>query len=63
MARSHNDNSSITEEVKQDEIIKYKHHREGSFNCEAEVIEKGVLTCCLHDPITGQWKFIPKGAN
>lgn len=53
------DKPSINEDVISNPKA-YKHHRVGEFNCESEVIEKGILVCCLHNPITGEWKFPPK---
>ena len=41
----------------------YKHHKVGEFNCESEVIIDGKLTCCLHNPTTGEWKWPTKGDN
>ena len=38
----------------------YKHHKEGDFTCESEVKADGKLTCCLHNPITGEWKWVEK---
>ena len=45
------------------DISKYKHHKEGKFTCESEVEENGKIICCLHDPITGEWKWPEKGAK
>lgn len=38
----------------------YKHHKVGDFNCESEVKADGKLTCCLHNPVTGEWKWVEK---
>ena len=38
----------------------YKHHQVGDFTCESEVKADGKLTCCLHNPVTGEWKWVEK---
>ena len=43
------------------DISKYKHHKVGDFNCESEVEQDGEIICCLHNPITGEWKWPKKG--
>ena len=45
------------------DISNYKHHKEGRFTCESEVEQDGKIICCLHDPITGEWKWPVKGDN
>jgi hypothetical protein len=42
-------------------IPKYKHHKVGDFNCESEVEADGKIICCLHNPITGEWRWPEKG--
>ena len=44
-------------------ISNYKHHKVGEFTCEAEVESEGKIICCLHNPVTGEWKWPEKGAN
>ena len=60
----------MAEEVKKSKPIKdvklldlsnYKHHKEGDFVCESEVEVDGKITCCLHNPITGEWRWPEKG--
>lgn len=38
----------------------YKHHKVGDFNCESEVEVDGKVVCCLHNPVTGEWKWPDK---
>ena len=59
MARSHKDITSDIIEVKQ----VYKHHKVGDFTCEAETEFEGKIVCCLHNPITGEWKWPEKGKS
>jgi len=44
-------------------IPDYKHHKVGDFTCESEVEQDGKVICCLHDPISGKWKWPEKGVN
>jgi len=43
------------------DISKYKHHKVGEFVCESEVESDGKIICCLHNAITGEWKWPEKG--
>jgi len=42
-------------------VQNYKHHKVGDFVCESEVEQDGKIICCLHNPITGDWKWPDKG--
>ena len=52
--------SKVIKDVKIIDLSGYKHHKVGEFTCESEVEVDGKVTCCLHNPITGEWKWPSK---
>ena len=44
-------------------VPNYKHHKVGDFTCESEVEQDGKILCCLHNPVTGAWKYVHRGDN
>ena len=52
--------SKLIKDIKVKDLSEYKHHKVGEFTCESEVLKDDKTICCLHNPVTGDWKWVTK---